>query len=397
LARFGAQHRSTSEHRSSSTLDGRRLWEVGSWGNASDQIGRRWEELGLPAIQARLPLPLADADGDQTVVSLVHDDEFQSGLKALGLTNPDAILVEQRRESLVLRPVDFKWSIETASYKQISAPALTELLRHERSPLAEHLGGSLGTELVLSRVSTADGLFVAPDSLPNRRFIGSTANHRQEYPIQSADVVWEPVVGREFFGDLQWWWLAEQLAGRDHSESSLETLDGAERYYRLGAGVGGALSRTNTPIFGEESAELDIRRLVDAFFAASPGLTSEAAISQLQPLMSQRQARAQRLRALWQCPYSFPEMISDLMRQGIFVPDGDNGARPERERWGAVHRRIALAHRATVNRAGMELLAAGQTEAAALANLEKRRGEFASRCRANARAVLALETTRAAR
>lgn len=345
-------------------------------------------------MRARLPLPLPDADGEQSIVSLVHDGDLQTGLKALGMTNPDAILVERRQTGAVLRPVDFKWSIETASYKQISGSALSDLLWHERSPLTEHVGQALGTPPQPTRTETADGLLVAPDSQPNRRFIGSAANHRQEYPIQSADVVWESVDGRAFFGALPWWWLAELLSSWDRAEATLESLEGAERYYRLGAGLGGALVRTNTPIFAGEPADLDVAALVDEFVSTHPPSTSEAAITHLQPLMAQRQSRAQRLRALWQCPYGFPEMMSDLLRQGIVAPDGDNGSRAERERWGAVHRRIASAHRDAVNEAGLALLTEGMTEAAALSALDKRRAEFTVRCRAVARRILADETAR---
>jgi hypothetical protein len=396
VTRFGGYHRASADHQSQGILDGRRLWEVGSWGNASDQIGHRWEVVGLPAVRARLPLPLPDADGEQRILPLVQDAALQAGLKSLGMTNPDAILIERLQGRLILRPVDFKWSIETASYKQISGAALSGLIWHERSPLPVFLGEAEGGgPLMRSHIETADGLFVAPDSQPNRRFIGSAANHRQEYPIQSADIVWQVVSGRDFFGALPWWWLAELLATRDHSLSALDSLEGAERYYRLGAGLGGALSRTNTPVFAEESPDLDVAALVADFLTEHPAYTSEAAIAHLQPQMAQRQSRTQRLRSLWQCPYGFPEMASDLLRQGIAIPDADNGSRAERERWGAVHRRIADAHRGAINDAGLALVTGGMSEGAALAALDKRRSEFAIKCRANARRIVGEEMARA--
>ena len=390
MRRYGSNDRGQQARGYGSPLEGRRLWEIGSWGNASDQIGKRWEAMGFEAASGQLA-QAHDAPAGRVLVTLVEDSDLQSGLRSLGLTNSDALLVEPNGSKVRLRSVDFKWSLETASYRQISAEALTELLKHDRSPLPDYLARSGFVPMGSSVWTTDGGLFVVPDSGPNRQFVSSAANHHQEYPLEANDIVWVKVDGREFFGSLEWWWAAELLSRLDHSESSLDGLDGAERYYRLGAGLGGGLTKLNTPVFADESPPLDVHALVDSFLATHAAHSSEAAIEHLRPLITQRAARVQRLRALWQCPYSFTDLAIELSQQGIAIPPPDSGNRVERERWGAVHKRIAESHRAAINAAGLALLAGGQTEAAALAALDKRRAEFDVRARAFAQRIIGQE------
>ena len=74
-------------------------------------------------------------------------------------------------------------------------------------------------------------------------------------------------------------------------------------------------------------------------------------------------------------------MLGDLARMGVRVSLEDESGRAERERWGKLHRQIAEAHRATVNAAGLALAEDTETEAIALAALERRRSEFELKAR----------------
>ena len=67
-----------------------------------------------------------------------------------------------------------------------------------------------------------------------------------------------------FFGALPGWDIAQLLAGYDRSTNMLETPDGAERYYRLGAGTLGALMRWHTSIFSAEPAAIDVPAELEA-------------------------------------------------------------------------------------------------------------------------------------
>lgn len=315
---------------------------------------------------------------------------MQSRLQALGLTNPDAVIVDRTDGRVVVRSVDFKWSIETASYKQISAAALAVLLEHPESPLPGVLGMPQGTP---PHATPEDGFFLAPDSHPNRAFLQSPWNARQEYPIEEKDVVLQVVDGASFFGALPWWSLAHRVAELDGMTQSLGTLDGAERYYRLGAGIGGALLKLRTPVFTEEPPALDVHAETEDFLRAHRLRTSLEAVEHLWQLMDQRSQRLRRARELGRCPYTFRALLDDLARRGVFLPDVEGLSREDRERWGGVHREVVRAHRAAVNAAGLDLMAGGQTETAALAELDGRRAEFELKAERLGRRLIARELT----
>src|SRR3954447_20959053 len=46
-----------------SPLEGRQLWRIGDWGGASEQIGKRWEQLGVGGLQALLGKERVGPDG----------------------------------------------------------------------------------------------------------------------------------------------------------------------------------------------------------------------------------------------------------------------------------------------------------------------------------------------
>lgn len=364
-------------------LEGRRLWEVGSWGNASDHIGQRWERVGRDALQARLASDrqLWIAPRPPLLLSLVDDDALQARFQGLGLTNPDALLLDRVGDAVVARPVDFKWSLETASYRQISGGALGELLSQVGTALTTPVAAALGLG-ALESAETRDGLFHSPDSRPNRQFLESAANRRQEFPLEPKDVVFEMVDGVAFFSALRWWPQAGRLAELDRSVRGLDLLEGAERYYRLGAGVGGAILKLQTSIFAGEPPEVDVAPDIEATLQEHHYRTTLELLEHFRRLMEARNERLRRARELARCPYSFREMLADLARLGVHVSLDDERSRDERERWGRVHRQIVEAHRAAVNAAGRHLTEETGSEAAALAVLERRRPEFELKARA---------------
>ncbi len=64
-----------------------------------------------------------------------------------------------------------------------------------------------------------------------------------------------PVNWTEFFPPLIGWSVAEELSRLDRTP--IKTLEQAERYYRLGAGVRGAIRKLAAGIFGAEAADFD--------------------------------------------------------------------------------------------------------------------------------------------
>jgi hypothetical protein len=369
-------------------LEGRRLWEIGSWGNASDHIGQHWELVGQTTLRARLKedRQLWAGPRPPRPLFLVDKPELQAQFQSFGLTNPDALLLDRDGDATLARPVDFKWSLETASYRQISGDSLAELLAKAGSSLPSSIAEALDLASVGSS-ATRDGLFYSPDSRPNRQFLASPANRQQEYPLEPKDVVFEAVDGAAFFGALSWWPQARRLAELDRATRSLELLDGAERYYRLGAGVGGAILRLHTSIFATEPPELDVASEVEDTLREYRLRSSLELVEYFRKLMESRNERLRRARELARCPYGFREMLGDLARLGVHVSLEDENSRVERERWGKLHRQIADAHRAVVNAAGLALAEAG-SEASALAALERRRPEFELKARALGRQMV---------
>ncbi len=375
-------------------LEGRRLWEVGSWGNASDHIGQHWENVGRQLLQARLASDrqLWIASGPPQLLSLVENEALQARFQSLGLTNPDALLLDRVGDAIVARPVDFKWSLETASYRQISASALGELLSQAGTALTALVAEALGLT-ALDAVETRDGLFYSPDSRPNRQFLESGENRRREFPLEPKDVVFAAVDGVAFFGALRWWPQARRLAELDRSARGLDLLEGAERYYRLGAGVGGAILKLQTSIFAGEPPDVDVAPELEATLQGHNYRSSLELLEHFRRLMEARNERLRRARELARCPYSFREMLADLGRLGVYVSLDDERSRDERERWGRVHRQIVEAHRAAVNSAGCQLAEETGSEHAALAVLERRRPEFELKARAYGQRAIRKELT----
>src|SRR5205085_61678 len=85
-----------------------RLREVGGWGDTGRILGARWEVLGGEALVARY---------GERVISLWRDRALGRWMGTLGVPNPDALLVELGADGVqTLRPVDLKWSLDTADY-----------------------------------------------------------------------------------------------------------------------------------------------------------------------------------------------------------------------------------------------------------------------------------------
>ncbi|MGH2461270.1 MAG: hypothetical protein ACRDIY_20620, partial [Chloroflexota bacterium] len=142
-----------------------RLRVVGEWGEASRYIGSRWEELGAELLRAGVPglSPLA-------TLAVCNEPELQTLLAATGSKNPDVVMILPADDALVLQPADFKWSLDVASYRQISAPVVDRLL--EQVPrLVESLRALLPSASRGLPWRTRDGIFISPTTFLNQRFL----------------------------------------------------------------------------------------------------------------------------------------------------------------------------------------------------------------------------------
>ena len=105
-----------------SPLTGRLVWHIGDWGRASEHIGARWEEVAGALAHDRL-------GPEDYLVVLAATPPLMAEVLASGLPHADALRAWREDAHLALEPLDFKWSLETASGRQVSSETLERLPR----------------------------------------------------------------------------------------------------------------------------------------------------------------------------------------------------------------------------------------------------------------------------
>jgi hypothetical protein len=334
-----------------SPLVGRLLWHVGDWGRASEHIGVRWEEVAGPLAR--------NAIGESNyLVVLAATPTLMADVLGSGLPHADALRSWPEDGSLALEPLDFKWSLETASARQVSQETLVRLLAAELPSLATALElarQELGLD-VDAPVQPRDGRFVAPEHPANRAAL------RAEPGLPSLLL---PVEPRTFFGPLPGWPAARVLARWEGSDlDRLRSVEAVERYYRLGAGATGGLVRLHTGLFDTEPPPIDAAALLGSLRAAGHAATLNLLLLYLEQRLAERKSLDERLAQLPRAAYPFGRLRADLARAGV--------ARTILESRGALGRAYAEVIRdvaIAVRTAGQELVQSGQTAEAALEQL----------------------------
>src|SRR5262245_38526156 len=219
-----------------SPLNGRLLWHIGDWGRASEHIGQRWEHVAGPLAREKI------GDGNHLVV-LAATPTLMADVLSSGLPHADALRTWREDGHMALEPLDFKWSLETASARQVSGETLGRLLAADLASLGSALsaaGKTLGLD-PSDGLQAHDGRFVAPVH---------PANHAALLAEPELPTLLLPVEPHAFFAPLPGWEAARALARLEGSElDRLSSIEAVERYYRLGAGVEGALGRLHTGLF----------------------------------------------------------------------------------------------------------------------------------------------------
>lgn len=371
--------------------DLRRERLVGNWGGASEHIGRRWEEVGLRILQGRVdsssPWPV-HRYRPRRLVPLAGDEALQLALSRSGLPSPDVIVLldgDGGEESL--QALDFKWNLEFASYDQIRAEGLRALLQRGVEPLDLLLATAVRGDP--QSLPVLDGLLSSPNLPVNHWFLKSEQNLRQEYPIEPDEVIFEEVGPLEFFGPLPGWDLAKLLAQADRSGARLATLEGAEHYYRIGAGLQGAVAQFQTSIFVRQPPPVGADAAFGWLRARVRPPTSGGFLQHAEKLMATRSQLLGRLRSLARSPYRFSDLVETLRSRGVHLPEREDGLPPqERERWWDVLRKVATEHKELVYRTGLRLVRSGLSDAEALARMEGDYWRFASLARAHAEKLI---------
>jgi hypothetical protein len=433
-------------------LRGRRLWRYGDWGSAGEYIGRHWEAIATPILtgalgRVRLPLMAEDpAYRPRVLISLVADAALAEQIHGAGLAHADTILLGYGEGGrVVAEPVDFKWSLETAEPRQVSAHGLATLLNAGLShldaqmaaalaelhtlgphpedaawgpplpmpdpaapppppplePVAEEEDAENTTEAeetpaprprivevaqAWGAVRCRDGVFFAPHNQANLHYLNSDWNGRKGEPLGPDQVWFEEVDGPTFFGVLPGWNAAEALAGYDRSTAMLQTIDGAERYYRLGAGSAGALTRWHTSIFSETPAMIDVVQELEELRRAQRLWTSTDLSLYLERMMNVRAEREGALRDWLRELYGWGRFRGDLGRAGVEPRELES--KGGKRRWGAVFGQITRSIEARVKADGLTLIAAPMSDMAALEELQKRTTDLQAMAGATATQVI---------
>ena len=418
-------------------LRGRRLWRYGDWGNAGEYIGRHWELVATPVLQqalGRVRPPLVPGDPayrPRLLVSIVGDDALAGQVHAAGLAHADTILLGYGEgPQIVAEPVDFKWSLETAEPRQVSAHGLATLLlaglTHLDAAMTEAVAAlsALGphpedaawgvpppptpaprvlidpavlvaeaavdeeppvleTGLPMRLVDAAgpwgavrcrDGVFFAPHNQANLHFLHGDWNARKGEPLSPDQVWFEEVDGPAFFGALPGWDLGQVLARYDRSTAMLATPDGAERYYRLGAGTLGALTRWHTSIFSEANAEIDAPAELETMHHDQRLWTSTEISLYMERMMNVRAEREGALRDWLRELYGWGRFRGDLGRADVAPHELET--KGGKRRWGAVFGAISRGVEAHVKSEGLVLADQNMSDMEALEGLQQRTTEL---------------------
>ncbi|MFN8524308.1 MAG: hypothetical protein U0821_14510 [Chloroflexota bacterium] len=348
-----------------SPLEGRQLWRIGDWGGASEQIGRRWEELGSVHLDSLVgserPVTGDAAYTVEWIVVLHRIPELAATVQSAGVSHADALLVGRHAAAVVLEPVDFKWTLETANPKQVGAQGLEVLLEQVADLAAMVAPGERGWHLL-------DGFFLAPDHAANR------AHLAPDGPLDPSWTMLRQVDPRAFFEPLPNWDVAECLAKSDGMR--LDSVEACERYYRLGAGAIGAVRKIRAGVFlepeGRDEGPASIERL-----RRDRRLTSvNDLIAYLDRGLTARGDLAARLKRLERDGYGFKQFREELRRRGIAASGPELDRRLKRA-YGAAMAELAV----QIREAGARLVREGRTDADAIAELDAQSARWTASAR----------------
>jgi hypothetical protein len=354
-----------------SPLTGRLVWHIGDWGRASEHIGARWEEVAGALAHDRL-------GPEDYLVVLAATPPLMAEVLASGLPHADALRAWREDAHLALEPLDFKWSLETASARQVSSETLERLLAAELPSLEAALAlarSSLGLEAT-SQVQAHDGRFVAPVH---------PANHAALLAEPELPTLLLPVEPHEFFAPLPGWGAAQALARLEAADlDRLTSIEAVERYYRLGAGVNGALTRLHSSLFDTEPCRVDGAALIRDLRQAGKARTLNALLLHLQQELEKRKLLEDRLAQLPRTAYPFGRLRSDLHK--LHVP---RTVLDSRGALGRAYSEVTREMLAAIRAAGQELVASGVSQTDALEQLASEAPRWAAIGAAQARAIAA--------
>lgn len=355
-----------------SPLEGRQLWRIGDWGGASEQIGRQWERLGARCLQSLLGIERAGPDGSpylpKRALVLQAEPELAAQVQAHGKTHADAILIGIQAGRSVLEPVDFKWTLETANPRQVGAEVLGELLTEPPPLLAARLAENLVDLPHPEEPRYHDGVFLAPNHADNRAQLAPAG------PLDAEWAVLCPIDANEFFPPLPGWDVALALARSD--SAYLGTVEASERYFRLGAGVLGAMRRLHSSIFDEALPTVDGPAMLMQIRRERRLMSTGEVIAYFDRGLTARSEVVDRLKEIERGSYPYGRFREDLTARGITT--AGNSDRRWSRLFGSIMKDLSLELRAE----GRRLRTGDRSDADVLLDLEAQSARWLARGRA---------------
>jgi hypothetical protein len=160
------------------------------------------------------------------------------------------------------------------------------------------------------------------------------------------------------------------------------SIEAVERFYRLGAGVAGAVTRLHTGLFASEPPRVDVLGELEALRRAGRAATLNGLLVFLEHRLRDRKELEERLAGVPRMAYPFGRLRSDLAKAG--VPKSVLESRGALGRaYGEVTRELTNAVRA----AGQELVESGMAPEKALEQLAASAQRWAPQATAHARAI----------
>jgi len=181
-----------------------------------------------------------------------------------------------------------------------------------------------------------------------------------------------PVDPHEFFTPLVGWDVALALARAEGIQ--LRTLEVTERYYRLGAGVLGALRRLHSSVFDERPPDVDGPGLLAQLRRERRLITTGEVIAYFDRALLARNELVERLRDVERAGYPYGRFREDLKVRGAANGDDRRASRL----YGQIMKQLAAEIRAE----GRRLRASGRSDLEALADLDSQRARWLARGRA---------------
>jgi hypothetical protein len=153
-----------------------------------------------------------------------------------------------------------------------------------------------------------DGRFVAPVHPSNRRALQAEPELRTILLETDAQA---------FFRPLPAWPSARAVARFERCDlERLSSLDVLERYYRIGAGVAGALTRLATGVFDDEPAQVDAPAEIERMRQSGKARTLNLLLITFERGLAARRSLEEQVAGIPRQAYPFARLRSDLGRAG---------------------------------------------------------------------------------